>query len=89
MADRENIWIERIAEVDKLVKSKSTSKGSSHCIIKPGQNKIEIALYSELDPLLKLGDWAVLTVSPQKFVSWSEIFKQVIKGATNTINTLL
>ncbi len=81
MADREKEWIDKIAEVDKLAKAKSSGKDKPHCLVQTGQDKIEIALYSELAPLLKIGDWAVITASPQKFVIWSEMFKAIIEDA--------
>lgn len=81
MADREKDWIDRIAEVDKLAKAKSSGKDKAHCLVLTSKDKIEIALYSELQPLLKIGDWAVVTVSPQKFVLWFQMFKAIIEHA--------
>ena len=75
MADREKEWIE------KLAKAKSLGKDDPHCLVQTGKSKIEIALHSEIQPVLKIGDWAVITVSPQKFVLWSEIFKKIIEDA--------
>jgi hypothetical protein len=75
MADREKDWIERLAKV------KSLGKEEPHLLVHTGRDKIEIALHSELQPLLKIGDWAVVTVSPRKFVLWSEMFKKIIEDA--------
>jgi len=75
MADREKEWIEKLAKV------KSLSEEDPHLLVQTGRDKIEIALYSKLAPLLKIGDWAVITVSPRQFVLWSEIFKKIIEGA--------
>ena len=81
MADREKEWIERIAKADELAKSKTRGRDRPHCLVQTGHNKIEIALYSELAPPLKIGDWAVVAASPQKFIIWSEMFKRIIEDA--------
>jgi hypothetical protein len=81
MADREQEWIEKIAKAVNLSKAKSAEEDRPHCLVQTGRNKIEIALYSELAPPLKIGNWAVVTVSPQKFVLWSEIFRKIIDNA--------
>jgi hypothetical protein len=73
MSDREKDWIEKLAKV------KSLGRDEPHCLVQTGKSKIEIALHSELQPLLKIGDWAVITVSLQKFIIWSEIFKKIIE----------
>ena len=75
MADREKEWI------DKLAKAKSLGKEDPHLLVQTGHDKIEIALHSELEPLLKIGDWAVVTVSPRQFVLWSEMLKTIIEDA--------
>jgi hypothetical protein len=75
MADREKEWI------DRLTKAKSLGKEEPHLLVQTGRSKIEIALHSELEPVLKLGDWAVVTVSPQRFVLWSEMLKKIIEDA--------
>lgn len=75
MIDREKEWI------DRLAKAKSLGRDEPHCLVQTGRNKIEIALFSELRPLLKIGDWAVVTISPQKFILWSQIFNKIIENA--------
>ena len=75
MADREKEWI------DRLAKAKSLGKEEPHLLVQTGRDKIEIALHSELEPVLKIGDWAVVAVSPQKFVLWSQMFNKIIEDA--------
>lgn len=75
MIDREKEWI------DRLAKAKSLGRDEPHCLVQTSRNKIEIALYSELQPLLKIGDWAIVTISPQKFILWSQIFNKTIENA--------
>lgn len=81
MADREKEWLEKIAKADEFARTKSLGKDRPHCLVQTSRDKIEIALYSELAPLLKIGDWAVITASPQKFVIWTEMFKKIIEDA--------
>ena len=82
MVDREKEWIEKISKVDKLAKAKSTTEEDRlHCLVQTSKGKIEVALYSELAPPLRIGDWAVVTVSPQRFVQWSAIFGKIIENA--------
>jgi hypothetical protein len=75
MADREKDWI------DKLAKVKTLGKEEPHLLVHTSRDKIEIALHSELGSPLKIGDWAVVTVSPRQFVLWSEMFKKIIEDA--------
>ena len=81
MSDREQEWIEKIAKAVKLSEAKSTEGDKPYCLVQTGRNKIEIALCSDLEPPLKIGDLAVVTVSPQKFVLWTKIFGKIVEDA--------
>ena len=75
MADREKEWI------DRLAKAKSLGGEQRYILVQTGRGKVEVAVRSELAPLLKIGDWAIVTLSPRQFVIWSEMFKTIIEHA--------
>ncbi len=75
MADREKEWIGRLAE------AKTVGGDRQYIIVQRGHGRVEVAMRSEPEPLLRIGDWAIVTLSPRQFVIWSEMFKAIIAHA--------